>query len=40
MKFSVSKAIDTDLCDSTVVIHNAPVAVYFLSGSDLQHIPH
>ena len=40
MKFSVSKAIDTDLCDSTVVIHNALVAVYFLFGSDLQHIPH
>ena len=28
MKFSVSKAIDTDLCDSTVVIHNALV-IYF-----------
>ena len=27
MKFSVPKAIDTDPCDSTVVIHNALVCV-------------
>ena len=29
MKFSVSKAIDTDLCDSTVVTHNALVWMNF-----------
>ena len=29
MKFSVPKAIDTDPCDSTVVIHNALVIELF-----------